>query len=49
MLMGKTPFPALERSSPPDPVKTDYPVSRQDNSENDTTVKLKEMGPKLSG
>lgn len=46
--MGKMPFPALEVSAPPDPVKTDYPVSRP--GEHDVMpVKLKEMGPTLAG
>lgn len=49
MLMGKTPFPAMEVSSPPYPVKTDYPVSRPINAELNEPIKLKEMGPTLTG
>lgn len=47
MLVGKTPYPALEVSGPPDPIKTDYPVSRPENTR--PPIKLKEMGPTSAG
>ena len=48
--MGKTPFPSLEVSGPPDPVRTGYPVSRPDDTRpNVVPIKLKETGPTLAG